>query len=108
MKNLLLVVFVVFCGCAPDNFYYEDDFLFVYQKAQAQNKKLWVLFGGGKECTSCDYILREIKKNGLIKKYKNEYLFFKCDINQQNNKFMHYNLLMKEIPNSYIFDEKGV
>lgn len=72
-----------------------------------ENKKLWVIFGGGDNCFTCESLITEMSNSKIISRKSNEYIFFKCDLTKHTNKILQYILLPGEIPNSYIFDEKG-
>lgn len=108
MVKLYLCLISLFCfSCGSSNVFFEGDFLDIYKKAQFENKKLWVIFGGGNSCVSCNNLLKDMRNEKIFSKYKDEYFFYKCNISEPNNKFMLDILLLEQIPNSCIFDEKG-
>lgn len=108
VMNKLIIVSLLFLITSCRDVIYEDvSFSAVYKIAKDKNKKLWVMLGGGDRCISCNDMIDKLKNKGVFKKYSKDYIFYKCNVIDTSNIFLHYIFLTEEIPNSYIFDEKG-
>lgn len=108
MKNIYRILFILlFVSCQNEPLYYEGDFATIYELALKKEKKLWMMVGGGANCHACNDIIDKLEAKKIFRKYKDDYLFYKCNGILPSNRFLQYILLMEETPNSYIFDEKG-
>lgn len=65
------------------------------------------MLAGGINCLSCNMMIDKLKEKEVFKKYSGDYIFYKCNVMDSSNVFLHYILLMEQIPNNYIFNEKG-
>lgn len=74
---LLLVLLISSCS---GGVYEDESFMEMRQLAMRENKKLWLMVAGGKNCVSCNYILSELAEDGVFRKYSDEYIFYKCNV----------------------------
>lgn len=111
MRNFIFGLLFIFIlgGCVKSKgkLCYDGDFMEVYDLAINSNKKLWVLIGGDSSCYPCNKMILDMKNKGVFSKYEDDYIFYKGNMLDSNNVFLHYILLTQQIPNSYIFNETG-
>lgn len=85
----------------------EGNFQDILKIAQQQNKNIWMLLGGGKDCVACNQFIFNMGKTNIVSNYNKNYIFYKCNVTDSINKFLQYIFLMESIPNSYILSSKG-
>ena len=113
MKSSLVFFFffiLLIPGCnekRENHFILEGNFQAILKMAQQQNKNIWMLLGGGKDCLACNQFFFDIEKNYIVTNYKENYIFYKCNVSDPANKCLQYIFLMESIPNSYIISPKG-
>lgn len=105
--SLLFIFAIIACENKKDYTLYERDFQSVYKLAQQENKPLWMILGGGKNCRSCEQLLQSMEKENIFSEFKDRYVFFRCNVTDTVNTFLQYIFLMESIPNSYIVSPKG-
>ena len=111
MKSILslLISTIVLYSCQSNdqNRYYTGNFESVFKIAQNEKKPIWMILGGGKHCLSCNQLIEDMEKENIFKRFKNDYLFFRCNVEEPDNIFLKYIFLMEAIPNSYIVSTDG-
>ena len=112
MKPTLFLLFIsllIFYSCQFEKTaeYYTGDFETVWGIASARNKPIWMILGGGEHCQACNQLIEDMKKEDIFKKYQNDYVFFRCNVEEPKNIFLKYIFLMEAIPNSFILSPEG-
>ncbi|MDE6452348.1 MAG: DUF1573 domain-containing protein [Odoribacter sp.] len=105
----LLLLCIGCCACHTGNqpAYYEGTFQAVSEMARQQNKPLWMILGGGKNCMACEKLLENMAKEGVFDDFREDYIFYRCNVEHPANTFLKYIFLMESIPNSYILSPEG-
>lgn len=106
---LLVISLLVLCSCQFETTakYHTGDFETVLGIASTKGKPIWMILGGGKHCESCNQLIEDMKEEDIFKKYQNDYVFFRCNVEEPENTFLKYIFLMEAIPNSYIVSPEG-
>ena len=107
--GIICCVFLILSSaCARQGGYIQDvPFTDVLHQAQQTGKPVWMMLGGGEGCTPCNILTEDMQRLKLFGKYKNDFIFYKCNVNTPENAFLHHIFLMESIPNSYIMDSNG-
>lgn len=96
-------------ACHTDNQppYYEGTFQTVSEIARQQNKPIWMILGGGKQCKACEQLLENMTEDNIFQDYRKDYIFYRCNVEHPANTFLKYIFIMESIPNSYILSPEG-
>lgn len=64
-------------ACHTDNQppYYEGTFQTVSEIARQQNKPIWMILGGGKQCKACEQLLENMTEDNIFQDYRKDYIF---------------------------------
>lgn len=104
---VFLISFLSFISCqkdmAPDDVNFEE----ATKLASQENKLLWMLLGGGDACQACNTFIEDMKRQKIFSSFTQDYLFYRCNVNDSENIFLLYIFLMEKIPNSYILNTEG-
>lgn len=87
--------------------YFTGDYETVAAIAQGKGKPLWMILGGGENCRSCNQLIESMKREDVFRKFEDDYLFYRCNVDEPDNLFLKYIFLMETIPNSYIVSPDG-
>lgn len=87
--------------------YFTGDYETVAAIAQGKGKPLWMILGGGENCRSCNQLIENMKREDIFRKFEDDYVFYRCNVDEPDNLFLKYIFLMETIPNSYIVSPEG-
>ncbi|MEG0519120.1 MAG: DUF1573 domain-containing protein [Bacteroidales bacterium] len=107
---LLLFVFSFFCSTACKkkiNIIENRAFLSVLEDSKKNEKPIFLIVGGGSNCIPCVKFKKDIRNSKLLNKYKDHFLFYSCNVNIPENKFLHKVLLPFTVPNYYLIQSDG-
>ena len=66
-----------------------------------------MILGGGENCRSCNQLIENMKREDVFRKFEDDYVFYRCNVDEPDNLFLKYIFLMETIPNSYIVSPEG-
>lgn len=109
MKTLLFILLAVFTlSCTNKISIIENQpFYSVLEEAKKNNKPVFLLIGGGRNCTPCIEFQKELRNSKLLRKYKDRFIFYSCNVNTPQHSFVHKILLPFTIPNYYLIKGDG-
>lgn len=83
------------------------NFIEVLQLSKQKQKPIFLIIGGGESCIPCHTIKRQLSSSRLLNQYKDDFIFYLCNVNKPENDFIYKTLLPQTIPNYYIIDTSG-
>lgn len=114
MKKSILLLLLFALGLTSCHFgwetkarYFTGDYETVAAIAQGKGKPLWMILGGGENCRSCNQLIENMKREDVFRKFEDDYVFYRCNVDEPDNLFLKYIFLMETIPNSYIVSPEG-
>lgn len=104
---LLCLSLLLLASCNKIEILEDVSYLDVLQLARKENKSIFLMIGGGENCLPCIDQKKQIRKSKLLRKYKDQFIFYICNVNEKENEFLYFTLLPRVVPNYYIVGTKG-